>query len=450
MYTEITSYELIQPGLAWTWPRLRSEERWQSLHDGDLGVLWEGVIPSVDNGLSILGINAAGGIQDGVIRSNWFRVISDFYTDAMHGENPTIASGAAARDGFLRAYSEAVLREVERATRFYTIKGRGVLLVDSRGVRAVDPSVYFPVTNPGDSGDVIGHILAYPYVERPEGRAPQDYEAPNRMRFVLWSPTLEVNSTSTWFYQGGILGQMISEEAADVAGIFVWGRGPEDAMYTQVVSPVREAMMRQTIINRILNRHGQPHLVVPDSLVDDLTLNPTGMTLPEDTANKGVTRYLTHDGAMASQMDQLNHLMETIHILAGIPPVVFGVGAGRGESGQARDRLMFSALARVRRIRRDIEGILPAVFDALGAPAGDTSVSWIVNPFSTQQERTDSILAQVAAGVLSADEAAERLGNRPPGAPAAPPRMAPAADRPTPPATMNGLSGTAAALSGRR
>ena len=139
-------------------------------------------------------------------------------------------------------------------------------------------------------------------------------------------------------------------------------------------------------------------------------LDPKGTILSRDTSGAGYS-YLTFDGKLEQQQSQIESLFDTLYTILRLPPVAFGLFPGRGESGVARDRLMYSALAQISRLRLDIEQFLPELLDALpGSVAGDTTVQWPAHPLSTFNERVQIALPLYQAGLISQAESRQMLG----------------------------------------
>ena len=394
---EITQFADVKPGAVWGWPRNELELEYQSYHDGNFAMLYSAA-PTVENGLAVV-----GGIEN-IQTPNYFRLCGDFYVDAVGAEPPTLTSTNASRADFITEVRRALLREIGKAVRWRAIKGRGVLMVDSLGIQAVDSSVYFPVTQPGDTDTVTGHIIARPFNSLPD---PQSFQSPDRIAVSFFSP--EVNEYAVFDFSGNSIGSLLATGPGDIRAIVTFGDGIQDSYFRGGAPLVRELAIRNTIISKVLNRHGAPHMQVPNDAPSPPNINADGSILYRNDKGDGY-EYLVFDGKLADQMQAAQRVQDLVYTTFGIPPVVFGVNAGAGESGAARDRLMFSALSRVSRIREDLEEAVPMLLDAMGAPVGDTSVAWAGGPLTTKSERDATTERLYAAGILDRDEARGRLG----------------------------------------
>ena len=400
----LTSLAQIRTGTIWNWPRLAFEERWQEYHDGDFRQLFA-ERETVDNGLAILDN------RNEITVPNYFKTCADFYVDAMFTEVPGMVSSNEQRTAFMNSNRPAILREMEQAIRWRVIKGRGVLLVDSLGVRAIDPSTYFPLTGKIETHSTLGHVIAYPYRSEISEQITQRLDN-DRMRVVSFVPGLGVNEWVDYALSGLSIGAELARGTADVRGILTFGPGPVGSFFSDVTDLVRDLSIRRAIIRRILNRRGNPHLTAPETAANPLELNPKGSVLYKDAAGNGY-EYLVYDAALPAQVEVAEKLQEQIYTGLALPPTAFGVDVTRGESGDARERLMFAALSRINRLRNQIEEVLPPLLDAMGAPEGDTELRWAGDALTPSGRRAEAAERQYTAGIITRDEARQIIGYDP-------------------------------------
>ena len=418
----LISLDAIRPGAQWTWARLARDEVHQQYYEGDYSALLSGITATAANGLSSIG----SAVND-LTPVNWCRVVTDFYIRALFSERPAVTSLAPSRQAFIDDRREEVFAALERASEWRSIKGWGVLMVTSgAGLVAVDSSYYFPLRDEADVHRTIGHVLAYKYraYDPTETLVNDPRRIANRIRIVRYSEMLGVNDVTTYTLEGGVtIGQPLESAPSDVQGIWSWGRDDQDD-YHDIASLILQAAIRLTLSQQALNRNANPHLQGPGPGIDALARDTAGyrrtamgLLLPVEY-NQPPYEWVSWDPGLEAAYEMLRELRESIHTVTGVPRVVFGfagsgASGGAGESGEARDRLMYSAMARVRTLRREIENILPMVLDAMGAPEGDTTVSWVADPFASVQERTQEVLMMLTSGVISIDEARERFGYMP-------------------------------------
>ena len=401
---ELTSFKDIKSGLTWNWPDIPLERDYQNYAEGKLGGMFSAQ-PSIENGLALIEN------KEDIAAVNYLGVCVDFYRDAMFAEWPVITSESPERLAFIESVMSSLMDQLQRALQWRVIKGRAVLMVDSRGVHAVDPSFYQPVRAEYDRDETIAHLLAYTYAD--ESVAGQTgvvstQQTDTRIRFVFFErgqpATYAVHKFAGW-----TVGELLESGPVDLREMVVFGRGLKDSFFVDAVPLVRELAIRRTIMDKIMNRFGAPHLVAPNNAPSDFKLDPAGSLLRRDNTGGGY-EYLTFDADLAVQKQRAEAITDEIYTLLGIPPVALGVNAGRGESGAARDRLMFAALAKVGRLRRAVDGVIPLLLDALNAPAGDTKIVWPRAPLATYEEKVAQVVQLVGAGILPIPTAQKWLG----------------------------------------
>ena len=400
LYPNALRFVDIREGAVWQFPWLEQEADYQSYHDGNFARMFAET-PTAENGLAI--VADAQNRLPHMLTTNYFRITADFFVNALFADAPSIVSDAPARQAVIDASQRELMRQMRQAMRWRIIKGYGVLLVDDAGVTAIDASYYFPVVN--ERRQLEAHLLAYPY--RAEPTPYNQYALPDRMLATLFNVNTGAISYELYTFGGDVLGQLLETGSSDARALFVFGDGR--SYFTDSVNLVREIAIRRTVVSKILNRHGQPHMQGPANAPDPFILNAKGDFLARDTDGGGYS-YLTYDGSLAEQQTQIDALEDALAQLLATPGVVFGTNAGRGESAIARDRLMFAALSRVSAARLEMESFLPALLDAAGAPTGSTEIIWPAHPLMTFTERVDAVLKLFSAGLITDSEARRQIG----------------------------------------
>ena len=405
----ITNFNIVHTGTVWNLPRVAQELKYQEFHDNNFQQLFTRSGSTnrqkIDSGEEILR-------NRDVVRANFFKVISDFYVDSIFSNEPSITSSAPQRQRFIDDVRRRVLDELEKAVRQYTVKGRAVLIVTeqpdgTRKLNYVKSHLYFPVVNPFDEDDIIGHILAYPYREHEPGDT-LTVQIPNRIRFVLFQKD-EINEVRVYDLDGSSIGALIQRVPSNVVNIYQFGQGLRDSFYEGSISPLKEIMIRLTGMSIVMNRHTKPDLQTPHNF------NPQQVRMTGETRflNKGEDdqkyEYLTFDGHLTSNEKMVEDLFNIVHVASGVPPTVFGVTVGGNESGVARERLMAAALAKIQRVRKSIEMILGGIIDDLGATKGDIKIQFVEDPLAVPLDP----IAMHEAGVITDMELREK-GHYPP------------------------------------
>ena len=193
--------------------------------------------------------------------------------------------------------------------------------------------------------------------------------------------------------------------------------------YTAAVASLcAEGMVMQTLLAQGLHQHLLPALQGPAAWIQSLMAQgdtnrerrtASGLVIPVDI-NDAPAEFFSAEVNAQDALAYLVYLGDEMHKETGVPPIVFGIG-GQGGSAISFDRLLFKAMARTRTDRREIEGPLPEQLDAVGAPPGDTSTSWVADPFASVAERAERWCGSDldAAGIIDVNEARVARGYAP-------------------------------------
>ena len=223
-------------------------------------------------------------------------------------------------------------------------------------------------------------------------------------------------SRSSW--HGVTIGRQLSVDTpTDTLGMWAFGDGSD--AYRDIRPLVGALLISETLGGYTLAQFANPILQGPGVGIAQMQgkgnvevrlarggLAPRAKEDPEYS-------WLRPEPAMDQYLEYQQRLIDEIRTHAGLPPSVDGQDVGRGESGEARERIMFTAMAKMRRLRRNLERIIPLVVAAMGAPAGGVEVSWTADPFGTVAARNAEVINDVAAGLLTVDEGRAVKG-RPP------------------------------------
>ncbi len=398
----VFDFDRASQGKRWDFPRLQQEHEYESLYEADFSSLFSDA-PTLENGLSII-----GGAQN-IIKINRFRTCTRLYVDGLFSPTPAITSDSDALRAWLNENRQQLIAQLQEAVRWLTIKGRGVLLVDSLGIQALDPSSYFPVLSRDDQTRTLGHVLSYLYYE---GESEDFGVVPsaNRIKFVFFGGGL--NEFRVHDYQAGMIGEVLASGPADLRGVFSFGGGVTESFYQDAPPLAREVMMRRTILTKVLNRFGSPHIVGPHDAPEPFTLDPKGMLMRRSSEGHGY-EYMLYDPDLRGQLAYLEGLEAALDEILVIPRVALGQAVGLGESGVARERAMFHALSRINRIRAQIEELLPGLLDAAGAPSAAVEVQWPGVVLTSYNDLVNRVVVLTQAGLLSPNEGRGWLGLSP-------------------------------------
>ena len=391
-----------QPGDDWFSNRAQRAADNEKLYRNDFSPLLAGRIKAARNGLLQV-VN-----DNEFVTTNWFKAITNFKVDAITSERPPISSSNQARADFAEANAETLFNLIGQGLRNRSWGGYWVVASGGNRLRAIPAGAYRPIVNEFDADRTEAHLLAYAYNT---GSATLP---PNRLRVVeIFGGRSEVKVYSL---NGTKLGALLESGPGDISELYVFGDDGDDD-YSGIYSLAGWGMVLQTLMGQGLVRHFIPALAGPVGWIQELESKTReqierqvaqGLTVglePDDAP----LEFPTFDINVRDALDALQWYADKVYMTTGVSPVVFGL-EGRGNSGVSLDRLMFNALARVRTDRRHIETVLPALLDDLGAPSGDTTVTWPADPFATVAERAAAIRSDLEAGIIEVAEARAARG----------------------------------------
>ena len=396
----------------WQWNRVQRTLENEALYRGDFTPLLNGRKHTVRNGL--LQVLA----DSDYIFSNWFKRMTDFSIDAIVSERPGVSSTNVAREAFLDKPTADWFRKYGvygRALYRKSVGGYFAIQATTAGqLRAIPAQNYFPVFEEFDAETVKGHVLAYDYYLDPETKTDR------RLRIVeLGRAEHPEGPVFIYHYDGYSIGTLIETIEGETAGFWVWGNGESDYS-TAVLTLCAAGMVMQTLLGHGLHQHLLPALQGPAGWMQalqalgqeraEITL-ASGLRVPIDI-NDAPAEFFSAEVNVQDGLAFLTWLADETHKETGVPPIVFGIG-GEGGSAISFDRLLFKAMARTRTDRREIEGPLPEQLDAVGAPPGDTSTSWVADPFASVAERAAMVRSDLDAGIIDVNEARVARGYAP-------------------------------------
>lgn len=377
-----TSFNQVRPGLLWQFNRINDEIRYHSLWGNQRRA------PQVPFD------TALGEVNKDLIKVNWYRSTTEFFVDVLWADPPQIKEiSNSERDMFVKAF--------EQASRWRSIKGYGVVRREGDKWYAVDTSHWHPVFNPLAINEVIGHILAYPWLSQPDpDRAGM---VPDRLTVIEIQPLTTLRKV--YKLDGSKIGAILSNETIASPDLLVFGNGVSD--YTDIIDLVAELENRMTQSSQTLDKHGNPHMSGPSTAVDPTSgafkVDPKGGYLPRDEDDPDY-KYLTWDAQYQYNQNHVNRLLDMIYVATKLPATAFGLSDKSSQTGNARERQLFAALKKVQRLRRNI--------DVAVEPHGIT-MQWADQPFAGFMETVEAYERLVNAGILTAAEAKEAMYGQP-------------------------------------
>ena len=352
---------------------------------------------TVVNGIGLLGA------QNILTRFNYLRALSQFYSAAVLSDLPTV--------------SPETHDLIHRATEDWSVTGEACLIRQDNVIRTIRPDYVFPVTDPYDAQRIRQFVFVYPMLNRQE-TFNWDNEVVTATRALVIeydTDTREARMAERAYIPGQIADEPKGERV-DI-GEVLWIRCSEPP-YLAVESIVREISVRLNMMQLALNTTSYPLMQVDkDSLNDgsfrgsQLSLtdfqrvlnNPLGLTVVPPFQGDAETRYIERAGTgLQETLEYVRLLLGQLGILSGVPDYVFGIQLGRPNN--ETERVLFAGQARVNAFRRDLESAL----GQLGV-----NLKFSSEPFVTRQERMNSIIQQLDAGIITVQEARTSLGYDP-------------------------------------
>lgn len=290
------------------------------------------------------------------------KVVSLVSADLLFGEPPEIRAIGADEEEL-----QELLHRSQSTTLFYelalsaSVKGDAFLkvYVDEEGVRLglVNASFVFPEFDL--SGRMVSATISYFFQKDGQRFLYKETHAPGLVRFEvidassgLRVPVSEFLNTEeeveTGLNEIPIIHIPNFRSDADFYGI---------SDYVDIESIVDEINNRFSQNARILDKHADPKLLLPEDLFNELTKRGGPIRkeeiqvigLPDGATNK--PSYLTWDAQLSSSFEHIKMLLTMFMTVTEIAPDVIGLseGGGKAESGRALRFRILRTLAKVRR-----------------------------------------------------------------------------------------------------
>lgn len=408
-------------------PRLAQERQWEQWYNGRYETLLPK--PNLVNGLGFFEI-------DDLITYPFFKISSDFYTEATIAEQPSVSTDEDSIKDWMEEKKDVVFDAMRRAVRWWSIKGRLVMVTHEDGaIEAVDPSAYFRVGTIYTPDHLTGHIIAYPYYQPMDGdeskQGNQSHVA-NRIRVIKYREggltdegveLPEVNTIQIFQYSGQEIGDPLTPEVfAGITSVCVAGQA--DGWYQDAKRVVAQYMIRLTNNERVKNKSDNRPLYLPNGFLLNVPIgkpmtpqeqlnsmnnivNPVVSVSKDDAGNIG---FIGDTFDFAAEQAGLEYLAQLGYIITGLPITSWGVNIGAGESGFAREKAQDRAGARIRSLRQELSRCLPVLVRGMGAPEGEVTFSWNTSPFEDRTAKTQELLNLLGAGVMTREEVRNAIG----------------------------------------
>lgn len=366
-------------------------------YEGRLDTLFQ-VPANAVNGLGFL--RTANGGHNVSTRFNFLGVLSRFYAAAVLADLPVFDAGT--------------YKLLHQATEHWSVCGETLLVRQDGVVRTVRPDFVWPIRSPYDRETIERILLVYPHRDTEAGDWENQPVSSTRALVVEY----EIESGRAWQgireYTPGRIGDGPRGQEVNIDRM-VWIKSGEPP-YLPVESTVREVCIRLNILQLALNSTSVPLLQLDkDNLADgslrnhDTTLaniaaitteSPFGITTKPPFGGEEGARYIERTGqGLAESLEFIRLLLGQLGVLSGVPDYVFGVQLGR--PNDESERVLFAGQARVNAFQGALKDGLAQV---------GIEVEFNYDPFITSQKRIANVTAQVAAGLITVQEARQALG----------------------------------------
>lgn len=397
----LTGFDEIRSGLRWASPHLDELHR--------LTGLWRGAPRSAPSWFE--GYLREGGQW---VQLDTFSTIVSFWTDSLWSRLPS-------------PVSEDVVAAMSIGSQWRSVTGIGVVAQEADGrLRSIPTTNWVPVRDARTS-DRLGDVIGWPWLsERDPNR---EGELPDRIDLVLVGG--DVNTRQTWSLGSGFqLDQLLSEEPAGVQQVVSWGDGRSDLKGVEPL--ILQLELRINAVARFADHHQDAPLMQGgrlgpyrgpnaeaiqgwvDGKLDDLItrrLDGMGLAYMERESNDTPPfEYVQPPRTLAESLAVMNFLVDQISMQTAIPTGSLGTndqaqqsGGDSRQSGVSRERQLFRAANRLRRLRLECE-------PAIEALTGVADVSWPAAVFDDFATLVPAAINLVGAGLMDRAGAADLLG----------------------------------------
>lgn len=284
---------------------------------------------------------------------NYHQLLSKKMADFVCGDAPVIETGgdtdalmkALGADSFWAKLYEAMI-DVSRY-------GNGVMKFVKSGVSGVSPLCWFPIVDPTDVKAITQHVLAYPINQGEQLYVEIHTVGTVEQRYYAYSDKGEIGKLERFT-------KPIST-GLDVFAVQVFSNlthsgsiyGVDD--YGIINSLLKKIMWRLYCADSILDKHSEPSMSGPESALElDKRTNRyilhTGNYFVRSDKEDPDVQYITWDGNLSSNFQELEFLINQLYILTEMGQAFADAGGTEASSGTALKLRMISPRIKAQRI----------------------------------------------------------------------------------------------------
>lgn len=281
--------------------------------------------------------------------------------------------------------------------------GYGIVARQGDRYLAIDPRFWWPVLV---GGVKVGSIIVMPY-RRDPGTSGAQVTVPDRAWVAIANDADPRVVLRDHEWSGVTLGRQIEERIASPGRIAVWGDGIGEFTAAGIWA-LDEVSARLSGLSKTLKRLEGIHLQAPASAIEldsegrpTLSISSDGSVLPVQTNDKD-WKYVQLDNDNPLLKYSVLGLCNVIAANTSIPVDEFGfaMSVSRAETGNAIAVENHVTVAKARLWQNEITQAARELGHTLRWPQGQ---------YASYTERVQSVIAMVTSGIMTIDEARERL-----------------------------------------
>lgn len=370
-------------------------------YDGKLDSLFYDIVPTAVNGLGIIGP------ENIINRFNYFQALSKFFSSAVEADLPSLECSC-------------LERLISKAATHWSVASECCLVgFPAEGNKEADLSVVRPdYVHPvydKYNNDLLERILfIYPERQDEDVTFLNEVTGTDSALVVEYDVATGKATQSMRDYAIGYVSDTPrgAAEAINIGTVKYIKTGPP--IYPTVEPLVREICVRLNMLQLALNTTSLPIIQINKDDINDGSLmnqqvtlemikkaatGPLGVNVPTPNSGEQGASYVERAGrGLEESMGYVRMLLSQMSILSSVPDYVFGINLAKPNA--ETERVLFSAASKVNQFRRMLDNELKEF---------GVEVAFTDNPFTTSTERNKVVLDQLAAGVLSVEEARIKL-----------------------------------------
>ena len=353
--------------------RLKEYDINKKLFEGDHDKVFRDVVKKLKE-------RSAKRAETAVIILNYPKRLSTVWLNLLTGEQPKFKANEESNQNWLDSFIlmnnfQEVLQEVIIDISRFGVGLFRIRYDDWKGViESLSPFCWFPVFSKKNNKKIINHVVATIFNETVEGiwknktKSFVTFEIEElNSPFIIIKKFEYITNTGSDPRLGELIEESQIPKATTKFLIYpAHNLKTSDAQfgfndYKDVATIIREIMLRFCQISAILDKHSDPSIVAPYSM---LTKDPeTGAAIVKkddfillDGEEKIRPEYLTWDGQLEHNFSQIEKLIDQLYVVSETSPSLFGDNkTGKVESGSAMKKLLISPLAKVARLRNSLD-----------------------------------------------------------------------------------------------